>query len=113
MVTSSITLCLNISFLNCNSLMALSSHTRQLLNTKAASVIQDAGAIVHYLPPYSPDFNPIEEAFSKVKPLIMNMESSTTADDLDIDTIVLLAFASTTSEDCKGWILKCSSGIYN
>ena len=30
-------------------------------------VVNDAGAITHYLPPYSPDFNPIELAFSKVK----------------------------------------------
>ena len=28
-------------------------------------MIQEVGAIVHYLPPYSPNFNPIEEAFSK------------------------------------------------
>ena len=30
-------------------------------------MIQEVGEIVHFLPPYSPDFNPIEEAFSKVK----------------------------------------------
>jgi transposase len=29
--------------------------------------IEDAGAIVLFLPPYSPDFNPIELAFSKMK----------------------------------------------
>ncbi len=41
----------------------LSSH-------KAASVraaIEAAGASLLYLPPYSPDFNPIEKAFSKLK----------------------------------------------
>jgi len=32
-----------------------------------ATMIQDVGCLVHYLPPYSPDFNPIESAFSKVK----------------------------------------------
>ena len=32
--------------------------------------IEGAGAQVLYLPPYSPDFNPIEEAFSKIKNLI-------------------------------------------
>jgi transposase len=29
--------------------------------------IYDSGAIVRYLPPYSPDLNPIEEVFAKVK----------------------------------------------
>lgn len=31
------------------------------------SVIQAAGAELRYLPPYSPDLNPIEQAFSKLK----------------------------------------------
>ena len=30
-------------------------------------MIEEMGAIVHFLPPYRPDFNPIEEAFSKSK----------------------------------------------
>lgn len=33
-------------------------------------LIEGAGAQVLYLPPYSPDFNPIEEAFSKIKNLV-------------------------------------------
>jgi hypothetical protein len=32
--------------------------------------IEAAGASLLYLPPYSPDFNPIENAFSKLKPLL-------------------------------------------
>ena len=31
------------------------------------TMLEQVGVLVHYLPPYSPDFNPIEEAFSKVK----------------------------------------------
>lgn len=34
------------------------------------SAIEQAGAELHYLPPYSPDFNPIEMAFSKLKSLL-------------------------------------------
>lgn len=40
---------------------------------KAAGVrnaIEAAGASLLYLPPYSPDFNPIENAFAKLKALI-------------------------------------------
>ena len=32
--------------------------------------IEGAGAELHYLPPYSPDFNPIEMAFSKLKAIL-------------------------------------------
>jgi transposase len=44
----------------------LGSHKRP--GVRAA--IQAAGAKLFYLPPYSPDFNPIENAFSKLKALL-------------------------------------------
>ena len=34
---------------------------------EVATTIQNTGAILHYLPPYSPDYNPLEESFAKVK----------------------------------------------
>ena len=34
---------------------------------EVTELIQQTGALVHWLPPYSPDMNPIEEAFSKAK----------------------------------------------
>ena len=34
------------------------------------ATIEAAGATLAYLPPYSPDFNPIESAFSKLKALL-------------------------------------------
>ena len=44
----------------------LSSH--KVSGVKEA--IESAGAQVVYLPPYSPDFNPIEMVFSKLKKLL-------------------------------------------
>ena len=41
----------------------LSSHK----GPKARKMIEDAGAQLLFLPPYSPDFNPIELAFAKLK----------------------------------------------
>ena len=70
----------------------------------------DAGVIVQYLPPYSPDYNPIEECFSKVKSVLKAMETEMEFCD-DIDTIVLSAFATVTQQDCIGWVH--DSGIYN
>ena len=65
-------------------------------------MIQEVGAIVHFLPPYSPDFNPIEEAFSKVKSEMKAMEKL--AQVIDIQTIVLAAFTTITVHDCNQWI---------
>ena len=44
----------------------LSSHK----GPKVREMIEAAGASLLYLPPYSPDFNPIEKAFSKLKALL-------------------------------------------
>ncbi len=37
---------------------------------RVRELIEDKGCELLYLPPYSPDFNPIEEAFSKVKHIL-------------------------------------------
>lgn len=42
--------------------------------------IEAKGAILKPLPPYSPDFNPIERAFSKLKGLLRKAEKRTTED---------------------------------
>ena len=34
------------------------------------ALVEATGATLHYLPPYSPDFNPIEQAFAKLKALL-------------------------------------------
>jgi transposase len=44
----------------------LSSHK----GPKVKDMIEAVGAELRYLPPYSPDFNPIENAFSKLKALL-------------------------------------------
>ena len=43
----------------------------------AQEVIQAAGATLRFLPPYSPDFNPIENAFSKLKALLRKAATRT------------------------------------
>jgi len=39
--------------------------------------IEAAGAELRFLPPYSPDFNPIEKAFAKLKALLRNAAERT------------------------------------
>lgn len=45
----------------------------------AQAAIEAAGASLLFLPPYSPDFNPIENAFSKLKALLRKAEQRTIA----------------------------------
>ena len=45
------------------------------------ALIEGAGACLLYLPPYSPDFNPIENLFSKIKALLRR-EAARTIDTL-------------------------------
>ena len=43
-------------------------------------IIESAGATLRYLPPYSPDFNPIENAFAKLKALLRKAAARTIPD---------------------------------
>jgi transposase len=49
----------------------LSAHKSE----RVRELIEAAGCEVLYLPPYSPDFNPIEEAFSKIKNLLRTAQA--------------------------------------
>jgi transposase len=38
-------------------------------------LVEERGCELNYLPPYSPDLNPIEEAFSKIKRLVRELRA--------------------------------------
>ena len=61
------------------------------------------GAIVHFLPPYSPDLKPIEEAFSKIKTTMRSLEEMMIQMD-DIEMIAHMAFSMINQHDCENWI---------
>lgn len=75
---------------------------------EVVKMIREMGAVVHVLPPYSPDYAPVEEAFSKVKSQLKAMESE--AEVLDLEILLLAAFSSITPENCQQWIK--NAGIY-
>ena len=60
-------------------------------NTEWISVIEELGGHVLFLPPYSPDFNPIESAFSTIKAwlqiceITVGLTSSSPLTDLEIE----------------------------
>lgn len=62
--------------------------------------IEEAGASVLYLPPYSPDFNPIEMMWSKMKTLLRNWKTDTP--EL-LHSVIPDAFSSISVSDISGW----------
>lgn len=69
---------------------------------RVITAIQQTGAVVQFLPPYSPDLNPIEEAFSKLKSVMKANEAA--VDDFDTETMILTAINTITAHDCAQWI---------
>jgi len=51
-------------------------------------VLEEIGVIIHCLPSYCPDFNPIEEAFSKVKQVLRSEIDA----PFDVDTQLYSSF---------------------
>lgn len=68
------------------------------------AAIEERGARFLPLPPYSPDYNPIEEAFSKVKHFLRRAQART---DDDLRAATWHAFATITSADAAGWFTHC------
>jgi transposase len=66
------------------------------------SAIEAAGAELRYLPPYSPDFNPIEMAFSKFKTILRGAAARTIDDLWDTTAQALHRF---TSSDCANYFI--------
>lgn len=44
---------------------------------RVRELIERGGCELHYLPPYSPDYNPIEEGFSKIKCFLRQIQART------------------------------------
>jgi transposase len=68
------------------------------------AAIEARGARFLPLPAYSPDFNPIEEAFSKVKQHLRRAQART---DDAIRAATWAAFATITAADAVGWFTHC------
>ena len=68
------------------------------------TLILQAGAFVLFLPAYSPDLNPIEKMWSKIKSLLRAAEARTPA---DLITAIGQALAKVTPQDALGWFASC------
>jgi transposase len=78
----------------------LSSHK----SPRVRAALEGAGAEVRYLPPYSPDLNPIELAFSKFKKLLRDGAARTTEKLWQLCGQVLELF---TEHECRHYFHHC------
>jgi len=72
----------------------------RVTGTKAA--IEAAGAKLLYLPPYSPDFNPIEQVFAKLKAHLRKAAARTVDDLWAAIAAILKTF---TASECQNYFV--------
>ena len=72
--------------------------------TGVAEAIASVGATAWYLPPYSPDFNPIEKMWSKVKAFLRKAKARTPEALLNA---IATALRTVSAADAAGWFQSC------
>ena len=70
--------------------------------------IETAGAELLYLPPYSPDLNPIEKAWSKLKQILRSAKARTAE---ALDQAIRNAMPQITSDNAKAWFRTCLNWV--
>ncbi len=71
-------------------------------------LVEERGCGVLFLPSYSPDFSPIEEAFSKAKALLRRAQACTREALVEA---MGRALDAVTLEDSTGWFAHCGCGF--
>jgi hypothetical protein len=71
-------------------------------------LIEAAGCQVRFLPPYSPDFSPIEHAFSKLK---TSLRRAGARDRAALEDAIAAGLASITAADADGWFGHCGYAV--
>jgi transposase len=71
---------------------------------RVRELIEGAGAEILFLPPYSPDFSPIEEAFWKVKGIVRRIGARTREALMEATAQALDAVSR---RDAVGWFRHC------
>ena len=73
-------------------------------SAETLALIEAAEASVRFLPAYSPDLNPIEKRWSKVKNSLRAAQGRTLP---DLELAVAAALQSLTAQDAAGWFQSC------
>ena len=73
-------------------------------NEETLALIRATGAEVLFLPAYSPDFNPIEKMWSKVKQSLRSAEART---EEELHAAIAAALQKVTAHDAAHWFASC------
>lgn len=98
-------------------ILAPSLHPGQILvmdnlsihkGAKVRKAIEEQGCQLLFLPAYSPDFSPIEEAFSKIKS-VLRQKGARTREALQES--LKAALATISASDARGWFAHCGYSL--
>lgn len=71
-------------------------------------MIEATGATLLYLPPYSPDLNPIEKAWAKIKQILRTLKARTTE---TLDQAITEALRLITEDNARAWFRLCTTSL--
>jgi transposase len=72
------------------------------------ALVEKTGARLLYLPPYSPDFNPIEQAWSKIKQMLRAAKARTVE---TLESALASALTAVTVNNARAWFNHCGYGL--
>jgi transposase len=72
--------------------------------SRIESIAKECDACVIWLPPYSPDFSPIELMWSKVKMYLKKVKARTQE---ELEKAIAIALNTVTKSDCLNWFRHC------
>jgi len=77
--------------------------------TGVAEALQMVGVTLHYLPPYSPDYNPMELAWSKIKTQLRAAGARTRG---QLQCALKSALTQVSEQDCRAWFKHCGYPLH-
>lgn len=89
---------------DCVILDNLSAHK----GSEIREMIESVGAELWFLPAYSPDLNPIEKMWSKVKAILRKLKART---ETELIATIAKALEQVTASDCLGWFKSCGYAV--
>lgn len=75
-----------------------------------ANLVLQTGALLHFLPPYSPDLNPVEQVFSKVKTIMKENDQLFQIYSAP-RVLITMAFGMVTENDCRAYAKCCGYNV--
>jgi len=78
----------------------LSAHKDQ----EVKELVEAAGAELKFLPPYSPDLNPIEIMWSKIKEYLRSIKARTVE---ELITVIECGLSTVTTTNIEAWMTEC------